>query len=79
MANREDAPWRCLSRGWGCSRHQGNERGRGNIGSRNGPILLIGQDRKASDAVVLMGMWAKFTRMDNGERLPGQDHGRNQP
>lgn len=41
--------------------------------SRNDPVLLIGQDRKTSDAIVLMGMWAEFARMRHGERLSGQD------
>ena len=44
------------------------------ICSRNEPFLLIGQYRETSDAIVLMGMGTEFTRMGNGECLPGQEH-----
>ena len=41
------------------------------MGSRNDPVLFVGQDRKTSNAIVVVGMWAEFTRMRDGERLPG--------
>lgn len=66
---------RCLSCCLGYSGDQGDERWRSEIRSRNEPFLLIGQDRKTNDAIVLMGKWAEFARMCNGAKLPGQEQG----
>lgn len=65
--------WRCLSPGLGYGRDQGDERRRSETCGRNESFLLINQVRKTSNAIVLMGSCAEFTRMYNEEYLPGQE------
>ena len=72
MPKRAIAPWRRLACELRDSGHRGDQHGRSDIGSRNEPFLLVGQDCKTGNAIVLM-MWAELSRMDNGERLPGQN------
>ena len=70
---RAQALWQRLFRWSECGRDPGDECRRSDIRSRNESFLLIVQDRQTSNAIVLMGTRAEFTRMRNGECLSDQE------
>ena len=78
-SKRKQALWQRLFRWLKCGRDQGDERWRSDIRSRIDPVLLIVQDRETSNAIMLMGTRAEFTRMRNGERLSGQEQNYPEP